>query len=51
MRMRVLRGRRLRAPTDLRGLPPGTLRVTIVARTRRGRTIKRTVSCAIGLLV
>jgi hypothetical protein len=37
-RVRVLRGRRLRARIDLRGLR-GTVRVRIVARTRSGRRI------------
>ena len=33
------RGRRLRVPVDLRGLPRGTFRVRVVARTRSGRRI------------
>ena len=40
-RVRVLAGRRLRAAVDLRRLPEGTVRVTIVARTRKGRTVRR----------
>jgi hypothetical protein len=38
--VRVVRGRR--APVDLRGLPAGVVRVTIVARTTKGWTIVRT---------
>jgi hypothetical protein len=38
-RVRVLAGRRLLAPVELRGLPAGRLVVRIVGRTRRGRTI------------
>jgi hypothetical protein len=38
-RVRVLRGRALRTPIDLRGLPRGTFTVTIRARTRSGRTV------------
>ena len=40
--VRTLRGRRLRARVNLRGLPRGLFRVTVVARTRRGRTIRQT---------
>jgi predicted acyl esterase len=39
-RVRVLRGRRLRAPVNLRGLPKGTFRVTVTGRTTRGRTLR-----------
>jgi len=39
-RVRVVRGRRLRARVDLRGLPKGTFRVRIVQRTSRGRTVR-----------
>jgi predicted acyl esterase len=39
-RARVLRGRRLRARIDLRGLPRGTFRVAITVRTARGRTLR-----------
>jgi putative CocE/NonD family hydrolase len=45
----VLGGRRLRAPVDLRGLPKGTVRVTVVGRTRSGRTVvarRRYHTCA-----
>ena len=48
-RVRMLRGRRLRAPVDLRGLPRGTVRVKVVARTRAGRRIvaqRRYRTCA-----
>jgi hypothetical protein len=38
-RRAVRRGRRLTAPVDLRGLPRGTVRVTVVARTRSGRRV------------
>jgi hypothetical protein len=41
-RVRVVSGKRLRAPVDLRGLPKRTVRVTVMGRTRRGRTIRRT---------
>ena len=42
-RRAVRRGRALRAPVSLRGLPRGTVRVTIVATTTKGRrlTVKR----------
>jgi hypothetical protein len=40
--VRALRGRRLRAPVDLRGLPKGVARVVIVARTTKGRTLVQT---------
>ena len=35
----VRRGRRLAAPVNLRGLPKGKVRVTVVARTRSGRRV------------
>jgi len=38
-RTRVLRGRRLRAPVDLRGLPRGRFVVRVAAVTRRGRRL------------
>lgn len=38
----TLRGRRLRAPIDLRGLPRGTYVVRIVGRTRNGRRVVST---------
>ena len=41
-RVRVLRGRRLHAVVNLRGLPPGTFTVRIVARTRTGRVLRST---------
>lgn len=41
-RVRVLRGRRLRARVNLRGLPRGVVRVTIRGRTRSGRTVTST---------
>jgi len=41
-RVRVLRGRRLRAVIDLRGLPAGRVRVRVVARTRHGRRVSET---------
>ncbi|PTL54384.1 alpha/beta hydrolase family protein [Paraconexibacter algicola] len=40
-RVRVVRGRRLTARIDLRGLPKGTVRVKIVARTTAGRTVEQ----------
>jgi len=40
--VRVVRGRRLRAPVDLRGLPRGRYVVRVVARTTTGRTLRRT---------
>jgi hypothetical protein len=39
-RVKTLRGKRLKAPVDLRGLPKGTFRVVITARTVRGRTLR-----------
>jgi len=39
-RVRVLRGRRLTAVVNLRGLPPGRFTVTIVARTASGQTVR-----------
>jgi hypothetical protein len=36
----VLRGKRLKAPVDLRKLPKGTFTVSITARTSRGRVIR-----------
>jgi len=39
-RVRVVRGPRLRARVDLRGLPKGTFRVVITVRTVRGRTLR-----------
>jgi hypothetical protein len=41
-RVRVVRGRRLRADVDLRGLPGGVVHVRIVARTSSGKTITST---------
>jgi hypothetical protein len=41
-RVRVVRGKRLRARIDLRRLPRGTYRVTVVARTKSGRKVKET---------
>ena len=41
-RVRVLRGRRLRAPVDLRGLPRGRFKVTIKAVTRSGKRVTAT---------
>ena len=38
-RVRTIRGRRLRAPVDLRGLPRGRFTVRIVGRTRSGRRV------------
>jgi alpha-D-xyloside xylohydrolase len=40
-RVRTLRGRRLRAFVDLRGLPRGRFTVRVVGRTRLGRTVVR----------
>jgi ABC-2 type transport system ATP-binding protein len=39
-RVRVVRGKRLRAPVDLRGLPKGTFRVTVTGRNARGRLVR-----------
>src|SRR3954470_6461756 len=39
-RVKVLRGARLRAPVDLRGLPKGTFRVTVTGRNARGRIVR-----------
>ena len=41
-RVRTVRGKRLRAPVDLRGLPKGTYTVRVVAKTTTGRTLART---------
>jgi hypothetical protein len=41
-RVRVVRGSRLRAPVDLRGLPKGRFKVQIVLRTADGRTLRGT---------
>jgi alpha-D-xyloside xylohydrolase len=41
-RVRTLRGRRLRARVDLRGLPRGRFTVRVVGRTRSGRTLVAT---------
>ncbi len=41
-RAKVLRGRRLRARINLRGLPKGTVRVRVVGRTRGGRVVRGT---------
>jgi len=41
-KVQVLRGRRLSAPVDLRGLPKGRFTVKITARTADGRTITAT---------
>jgi len=41
-RVKVVRGRRLRAPIDLRGLPRGRFTVRVVGRTSTGRTISET---------
>ncbi len=41
-RVRVLRGRRLRARIDLRGLPKGRVEVKVVARAADGRTVRET---------
>ncbi|HEV2813022.1 MAG TPA: hypothetical protein VGW10_07215 [Solirubrobacteraceae bacterium] len=51
-RVRVLRGKRLRARVDLRGLPEGRYTVKIVARTTTGRRIvakRRYRTCRHGL--
>jgi predicted acyl esterase len=37
-RQKILRGKRIRARVDLRGLPKGTVRVLITVRTKKGRT-------------
>jgi hypothetical protein len=39
-RATVVRGTRLRAPIDLRGLPKRTVRVTVTVRTAKGRTLR-----------
>ena len=41
-RVRVVRGSRLRAPVDLRGLPKGRFRVEIRVRTASGKTVRGT---------
>jgi hypothetical protein len=39
-RVRTIRGRRLRAAVDLRGLPKGIFTVTIRSRTRKGKSVR-----------
>ena len=39
-RVRTIRGRRLRAPVDLRGLPRGRFTVVVVGTLRNGRTVR-----------
>ena len=39
-RVRIARGKRLRAPVNLKGLPKGTVRVVVTVRTRKGRTLR-----------
>jgi predicted acyl esterase len=41
-RVKTLRGKRLRAKVNLRGLPRKTVRVTVTAKTRKGRTLRST---------
>jgi beta-glucosidase len=41
-RARIIRGRRLRARIDLRGLPKGRVRVKVVGRRRSGRVVRQT---------
>jgi beta-glucosidase len=41
-RARIIRGRRLRARIDLRGLPKGRVTVRVVGRTRAGRVVRQT---------
>jgi hypothetical protein len=38
-RVKTLKGRRITAPIDLRGLPKGTYRVSITAKTSDGRSV------------
>jgi hypothetical protein len=48
-RVKALRGKRLRAPVDLRGLPRGRFTVRVVGRTRNGRrfsAVRRYRTCA-----
>jgi hypothetical protein len=39
-RVRARGGKRIRTTIDLRGLPKGTVRVTVTVRTARGRTLR-----------
>jgi ABC-2 type transport system ATP-binding protein len=39
-RVKTLRGKRVRARIDLRGLPKGTARVMVTVRTKKGRTLR-----------
>ena len=39
-RVKAVRGKRVRARIDLRGLPKGTVRVAITVRTAKGRTLR-----------
>ncbi|HEV2786264.1 MAG TPA: hypothetical protein VGV67_07755, partial [Solirubrobacteraceae bacterium] len=41
-RAKIIRGGRLRARIDLRGLPKGRLKVRVVGRTRSGRVVRQT---------
>jgi beta-glucosidase len=41
-RARIIRGRRLRARIDLRGLPKGRVKVKVVGRRRSGRAVRQT---------
>jgi dienelactone hydrolase len=39
-RVKTVRGKRLTAPVSLKGLPKGTFRVTVTAKTKRGKTLR-----------
>jgi predicted acyl esterase len=39
-RVKTLKGKRLSAPVSLKGLPKGTFRVTVTAKTKRGKTLR-----------
>ena len=41
-RVKTLKGKRITAGVDLRGLPKGKFTVTVSARTTDGRTVKET---------
>ena len=41
-RVKTLKGKRITAPVDLRGLPKGRFTVTVSAKTGDGRTVKET---------
>ncbi len=39
-KVKTLRGKRLKAPVKLAGLPKGTYRVVVTVRTKKGKTLR-----------